>query len=463
MGASQHKILRGPLLLEKLHSSGRCMGQIGNKHIYLDKGIPGESVTFFMERRKRGFYSGMIEEIIEPSPYRNIPFCKHYHTCGGCSWQHIDYPHQLELKHSILSSALEKYGVNTPFVPPVVASPEIRYYRHRMEYAFTSNAYREDGEHTEPISAMGFHVPGEPGKVISVQECYMQSEPSRAICEFTEDFAIAHGMDFFDQENKAGFLRSLSIRVNQKGEVLVLIGLVQDNPFMRNKLLNALLQNFPQIVSMNFTVHRSHSHNQLQGEIIPVGNTQPFLYETLAGTRFRIHTSSFFQPNIKQAEQIFLTAQDWADLKGFEKVYDLYTGVGAIALLLAPKAGKMTGIEGSSQAIEDAKENARINGLHNVEFIAGDILDTFKPPFLEEHGKPDLITLDPPRSGTLIEIKKTINSSGAGKVIYLSCNPVSLAFDLKQLCEIYQVTRIQPFDMLPHTHHLETLVLLEHR
>jgi 23S rRNA (uracil1939-C5)-methyltransferase len=463
MGAPQNKMARGPVLLEKIHSSGRCMGQIGNKHIYFEKGIPGESVTFTMERRKRGFYSGLIGEVIESSPYRNIPFCKHYHTCGGCSWQHIDYPHQLELKHNILSGALEKYGVITPVVPPVVASPEQRHYRHRMEYAFTSNAYPQDHKHGKTMPAMGFHVPGEPGKVISVQECFMQSEPGRAICDFTEDFAIGHGMDFFDHQNKSGFLRSLSIRINQKGEAMVLIGMAEDNPFKRDILLNALLQKFPQIISMNFTVHQSHAHSQLQGEIIPYGRTQPYLYESLAGTLFRIHASSFFQPNIKQAEQIFLTARDWANLTGCEIVYDLYTGIGAIALILAPEAKHITGIEVSSQAIEDAKENARMNDIHNVEFITGDILDTFKPPFLDEHGKPDLIVLDPPRSGTLIEIKKTINSSRAEKVIYLSCNPVSLAFDLKQLGEMYRVTRIQPFDMLPHTHHLETLVLLEHR
>jgi 23S rRNA (uracil1939-C5)-methyltransferase len=332
-----------------------------------------------------------------------------------------------------------------------------------MEYAFTANAYREGREHAIPMPAMGFHATGDPGKVISVQECFMQPEPGRAICEFTEDFAIGHGMDFFDHENKAGFLRSLSARVNQKGEALVLIGFAQDNPSMRNILLGALLQKFPQIVSMNFTVHQSPAHSQLQGEIISFGTTQPFLYETLAGYRFRIHASSFFQPNVKQAVQIFLTARNWADLSGHEKVYDLYTGVGTLALFLAPEARQVTGIEGSPQAIDDAKENARMNGLHNVEFLTGDILHTFKPPFLEDHGKPDLIVLDPPRSGTLIEIKKTINSSGADKVIYLSCNPVSLAFDLKQLAEMYQVTRIQPFDMLPHTHHLETLVLLEHR
>jgi 23S rRNA (uracil1939-C5)-methyltransferase len=463
MTITQHKLLRGPVLLEGIHSSGRSIGQIGNKNIYFEKGIPGESVIFTMGRRKRGFNEGFIEEISIPSPHRKFPFCKHHDTCGGCSWQHIDYPRQLELKHSILTNALGKYGVITPEVPAVLPSPEIMFYRHRMEYAFSASVYSKKDGHSQPSPVLGFHFAGEPGKVAAVQECFMQEDPSRSICEFTEAYAKERRMEFYDAETKSGFLRSLSIRINQQGEVLVLLGLVRDIPSLRDDLLGALSGNFPQIVALNYTVHLSSAHSQLQGEIIPFGTSLPFLYETLAGFRFRIHASSFFQPNVQQAEQIFKTARNWARLAGHEKVYDLYTGVGTLAHFLAPEARVITGIEGSPQAIEDAKENAGMNGLRNTEFMVGDILETFKPPFLDMHGKPDLIVLDPPRSGTLIEIKKTINTSGAEKVIYLSCNPVSLAFDLKQLNECYRVIRIQPYDMLPQTHHLETLVLLEHK
>jgi 23S rRNA (uracil1939-C5)-methyltransferase len=237
--------------------------------------------------------------------------------------------------------------------------------------------------------------------------------------------------------------------------------MAKDIPCQRETLLSGIMEAFPQIVSLNYTVHLSAEHSQMQGEIIPFGNTVPYLRETIAGVKFRIHASSFFQPNVSQAENIFVTARDWAGLKGHEKVYDLYTGVGTLALFLAGRSGHVTGIEGSLPAIADAEENAIQNNIQNTEFICGDILDTFKSPFISRHGKPDLIVLDPPRSGTLIEIKKTINASGAKKVLYLSCNPVSLAFDLKQLCEAYHISMIQPFDMLPHTHHLETLVLLE--
>jgi 23S rRNA (uracil1939-C5)-methyltransferase len=457
----QQKLLRGPLLLEDVHSSGRCVGVADGKHIYFEGGIPGETVTFTMGRRKQGFHAGKIEEFLEASPYRTTPFCPHYAVCGGCPWQHIDYARQLELKHRILQHALLKYGIITPPVPPVIPSPETSFFRHRMEYSFTAAARTDNLHNGSPQPALGFHSIGEPGRVNAIHTCFLQAEPSRLICDFVERTALQMGLDFYDHENKSGFLRSLSIRINTAGEALVVVGFNGEFPARATELLARLSEAFPRIVSLNYTIHLSPAHSQLQGEIVPVGKTEPFLYENLAGYRFRIHATSFFQPNARQAGKIFLTARDWAGLQGYERVYDLYTGVGTLALVLAPVAGRVTGIEGSSLAIEDAAENARINGIEQAEFLTGDILETFKSTFLAEHGRPDFIVLDPPRSGTLIEIKKTINNSGARKVLYLSCNPVSLAFDLKQLTEVYHITRIQPFDMLPHTHHLETLVLME--
>jgi 23S rRNA (uracil1939-C5)-methyltransferase len=457
------KVIGEPMKLVGIHSSGRCFGKNGNKNVYVDFGIPGETVTFSMGRRNQGFYSGQVIKPISPSPYRIVPFCGHYPLCGGCSWQHINYAHQLLLKRQILCNALEKYDIATPEVPQVIPSPQTLYFRHRMEYTFAASSYEEQtSDQSIPSKpALGFHLSGEPGKVIDIKECYLQADPSRTLCDTIKSFAMDHSMDFYDHENKTGFLRSLSIRVNNSGEVMVLVGFYDDRPELRNELLNFLMLSFPQIVSLCWTIHLSHTHSQLQGEIIPFGDTKPFIHETLAGYRFRIQAGSFFQPNVLQAEQILLTAKDWTELSGNEKVYDLYTGVGTIALFLASMATHITGIEGSSGAIEDAQENTSLNGIRNVEFLTGDILETFKSGFLAEHGKPDLVVLDPPRSGTLIEIKKTINTSGANKVLYLSCNPVSLAFDLKQLTEVYKVTRIQSFDMLPHTHHLETLVMLE--
>lgn len=462
MTGKQQKSVRGPVILEGIHSSGRCMASYEGKQVYLDFGIPGETVHFALERRKQGFRAGQVIERLHDSPHRVDPFCMHFRHCGGCPWQHIDYPFQLELKHRILLNALSKYGISTPPVPPVIHSPDIHYYRNRLEYTFASTSLKKNHlSDLAPIPALGFHRYGEPGKIVDIQECFLQSEPSRDICEFIKSFALELGLDFYDHEFKTGFLRSLSIRIARSGKTMVVLGFANDRPVEREILMKRLQEEFPSIVSLSWTIHLSHMHGQLQGEIIPFGGTHPYLYMMLAGNQFRVHASSFFQPNIRQAEQIFMAARSWADLHGHEKVFDLYTGVGAIALTLAGHAGHVTGIEGSHLAIEDARENAALNGIEDTEFITGDVLETFNAGFLLKHGKPDLIVLDPPRSGTLIEIKKTINASGAKKLLYLSCNPVSLAFDLKQLSEVYRVTRIQPYDMLPHAPHLETLVMLE--
>jgi 23S rRNA (uracil1939-C5)-methyltransferase len=445
----QQKLIRGPVVLEEMHSSGKTRGSEGGKNFYLENAIPGETVTYTLERRKRGFLQGQPEEIVSPSSFRVDPLCRHAPVCGGCPWQHMDYSGQLRFKRDILIKALEKYEILTPPVPGVIPSPGTLFYRHRMEYAFSANG------------KAGFHAAGDPGRIHAIDECFMQPEPSRRICLFIEEFSRKNGISCYDAFTRQGLLRSLSIRVNQRCETMVVTGFAEDNPHLREMLFRAIKSEFPEVISLNHTIHLSHEHSQLQGEIIPYGNDTPFIYEDVGNIRFRIHASSFFQPNVKQAEHIFETARYWADLSGTERVYDLYTGVGTLALYLAADAGFVTGIEGSDMAIKDARENARLNHVNNVDFICGDILETFRDDFVHTKGKPDLVLLDPPRSGTLIEIKKTILNSGAEKVIYLSCNPVSLSWDLKQLSEKYSITRIQPFDMLPQTHHLETLVLLE--
>jgi 23S rRNA (uracil1939-C5)-methyltransferase len=460
MDQIQQKMIKGPAQIAGIHSSGRCIAIHDEKKHYLDFGIPGEEVTFISHRKKQGFRSGEVVEILNPSPHRVKPFCPHFRECGGCPWQHMKYSYQLELKRQILVNALEKYQIHTPVVPQVIPSPWQENYRHRVEYTF-SKYNHSDVAVPDSVNALGFHRNGEPGKVIDISNCWLQAPPSRMICDFVKSYALDNDLEFYDHQLKTGFLRSLSVRLNKAGEALVIVGLAEDRPAVRNNLLKALTGKFGSKLLSGWTVHLSPTHSQLQGLIQPYGDHNLFFYENACNLRFRMHASSFFQPNAGQAEKIFETIREWADLTGTEKVYDLYTGIGTIALFLAPKAGHVTGIEGSDLAIEDARYNAHINGIENVKFITGDILGTFKPGFLSDYGKPDLIVLDPPRPGTLIEIKKTINGSGAKKIIYLSCNPVSLAFDLKQLTEVYHVSRIQPFDMLPHTHHLETLVLLE--
>lgn len=299
------------------------------------------------------------------------------------------------------------------------------------------------------------------GTVTGITECYLQADPSRKICDFIENLARREKIELYNPNTRTGLLRSLSLRLSREGLALLTFGFSNEPGPEVIRLLSTVGCAFPEIVSLCYTVHPTPAHGQMHGTIVPFPGYIPYMQESHEGLQFRIHAASFFQPNTVQAERILSLIREWSELKGTGRVYDLYTGVGTIALSLASSAGHVIGIEGSANAIADAEENERLNGIQNTTFLTGDILETLRPSFLETHGKPDLIVLNPPRPGTLIEIKKTINASGADKVIYLSCNPVSLAFDLKQLTEVYQVTRIQPFDMLPQTQHLETLVMME--
>jgi len=443
--------------LLSVHSSGRSIGQKGNKNIYIDFGIPGETVICNPLRRNAGFRLSSVKEVVNPSPFRTREFCPHFTQCGGCNWQHIDYEYQLQLKRQILLQALEKYQINTPPVPPVMAAPDPLHYRFRMEYAF----HGLPGPSASGIT--GFHHFFRPKEVIAIEECQLQPPRALEIVRFVSSLARDACISFYHQPSHSGTLRSMGIRINTSGEIQLVIGLNEPTPHLQKEVLQPMLSAFRDIVSLCHTVHISPKHSQLQGNVIPAAGSSPFLFESLSGIRFRVHASSFFQPNARQAEVIFNAAREWISPLGVGTVYDLYTGVGTLALFLSTVSNRVTGIEGSPTAVADASENALLNGASHVQFLTGDILGTFNPGFLSCHGKPDLIVLDPPRSGTLIEIKKTINSSGAGFVLYLSCNPVSLAFDLKQLGEQYHVVQIQPFDMLPHTHHLETLVLLQRK
>ncbi len=451
MSDFQRKTVKGPVKLVQIHSSGRCMAIHDEKNVFMDNGIPGEEVLFTTQRRKLGFRTGSIARILLPSKFRIYPYCIHSKECGGCPWQHIEYSNQLTLKSEILVNALKKYNIPFTDIPKVIPSPMLHFYRHRMEYSFSAP------------DILGFHSSEDSKSVNDILECYLQPRMSRAICEFIKAYSYSRSVEYYDAQADSGFLRSLSIRINKDGQIMLVLGLHRDDPGLREKLMTDLMKKFKQIVSLNYTVHLSPRHSQLHGEICTFKGTQPYIMETSGEFKFRIHASSFFQPNVAQAGNIFQTIREWAQAGKNDKVVDLYTGVGTIAHYLAKDAGHVTGIEGSAQAIEDARANAEMNNLKNTHFIQGDILKTFTTGFLRENGSPDLIVLDPPRSGTLIEIKKTINASGARKVIYLSCNPVSLAFDLKQLTEVYHITRIQPFDMLPHTHHLETVVMLERK
>jgi 23S rRNA (uracil1939-C5)-methyltransferase len=401
--------------------------------------MPGETVDLETDRRQRGFRYGKVLNIVERSPQRVQPFCKHCGICGGCLWQYYSYEAQLQWKREILLNALQKYEINVPEVPTVAPSPLLQGYRNKSEYTFAAP------------DALGFHEIERRDAVCNIEECFLQPETVQQTAVAVKIAAKEQGLPFYDYFTRQGLLRSLQLRTTAAGQLLAwLVCAVDDNRIL--PFLQYLQQLLPDVSSWFYSIDR--------GEPVCVAGEQ-YLTEHSGDLIFRYGASAFFQPNPLQAENLCAQVRSFAALEGHELAYDLYTGIGALACHIARDARRVIGIEGNASAIADAQHNASANHIANTCFLTGDILHTFKDDFIAAHGRPDIVILDPPRSGTLIEIKKTILRTAPQKVVYVSCNPVSLAFDLKQLCEGYRVAAIQPFDLFPHTHHVETVALLE--
>ena len=450
--------------LAGMHYSGRSYGFIGPKRIYLDYGIPGEHVDVSNVRREGDYLRGSVSAVNNSVAGRTMPFCKHFGICGGCSWQHISYDAQLELKRQILSDAFTRHGIAFPEIPLPIAAPATVNFRHRLDYSFSSRRwyYEGEGKVEDPRQriALGFHPVDNPFKVLEIEECHLQPQPSRRICEAIKMITCQNSYSYYDPKEKTGLLRQLSIRINRHGEAMVIMAITEDDHLMADFLATEINRQIPEIVSQWCSVVPDIQQSWQEGKLRHLSGAE-YLTETANGLSFRIHPCSFYQPNSAQAERFFAHIREIANLSKNDRVYDLYSGIGTLSLSLAERAGEVIGIEGSVHATANAVHNARLNGFENCRFITGDVLATFTPDFIQVHGKPDLVILDPPRSGTLIEIKKTILESGPGKIIYLSCDPLSLARDLKMLTQGYSITHIQPYDQVPHTHHLETLVMLE--
>ena len=451
--------------LTGMHSGGRCFGFAGGKRIYADYGIPGEKVNISGVQRQGDFLKGTVSEVTESGEYRVEPFCRHFGICGGCSWQHMSYEGQLAWKRQLVINALRKYQIDAPEVPPVIPSPGQQYYRHRLEYAFSNRRWYYEGEgrieDPQQRLALGFHLADNPAKVVDIDECFLQQDPGRKIYQCIKEFTLQNGYSYYDPKERSGLMRSLAIRTTTTGQVMVTVVFGEDNPEMRKPLFDHLLKEVPEVTSVYYGIAYAGDDNSNDIQLFHLSGTETCITEKANGLIFTISPHSFYQPNPEQAGIMFKTIAGLAELQKEDLVVDLYSGIGTIALTIASKCRRVTGIEGSPDAVSDAVRNAGLNGITNAEFIQGDCLATFNDSFLEKYGNPDVIMLDPPRSGTLIEIKKTILKAQPRKIIYLSCNPLSLAFDLKMLTQGYHISYIQPFDQFPHTHHVETLVMLD--
>lgn len=460
-------------LLEKVRitdigAEGNALARVDNLVVFVPMLIPGDVVDIRVVKKRKKYLEGRVIKFHEYSSDRIKPRCIHFGVCGGCKWQHLPYHLQLQYKEKQVRDNLTRIGkIELPDIYPIIGSSKEFLYRNKLEYTFSDKRWLtkeevDSGNRYENENALGFHIPGLFDKVLDIKECHLQPEPSNSIKNAARDYALRNNLQFFNLREQKGFLRNLVVRNSLEGKVMVIAVFFQDDALKREGLLDFLASEFPQITSLMYVINskRNDSLND-QNPVLYKGDNH--LVEEMVGLKFRIGPKSFYQTNTEQALQLYRVAKDFAGLTGEETVYDLYTGTGTIANFIAAFASKVIGIEYVEEAVKDAIINSEINNIHNTFFFAGDMKDILSEKFLEENGKPDVIITDPPRAGMHEDVVKTIAKASPGKIVYVSCNPSTQARDILSLSGDYQVTRVQPVDMFPHTHHVENVVLLKRK
>ncbi|NRB50935.1 MAG: 23S rRNA (uracil(1939)-C(5))-methyltransferase RlmD [Saprospiraceae bacterium] len=433
--------------------------------IFVEEVVPGDVADVLVLRKRKGTFQGVAQQISTYSPDRVDPVCEHFGVCGGCKWQHLSYEAQLRHKQKVVEDAMRRIGkIDTTCLEPIVGGASTTYYRNKLEFAFSNRRWLTKEEIDTDISnqadVLGFHRAGAFDKVVDIQHCWLQGEPSNQIRNRIREMAHARGDSFYDLKANTGFLRHLLIRVTSIGEVLVILSFGEDNPKKIEAFLAEVLVEFPSITTLTYCVNTKLNDYIFDLDMICF-HGKGYIEEQLGHVRFKIGPKSFFQTNTQQAKVLYDTVIEFADLQGTENVYDLYTGIGSIALYVAQQCGQVVGIEEISAAIVDAEENASLNKIDNAIFYAGDVKDILTTEFAEKHGKPDLLITDPPRAGMHPKVVEMLKELAAPRIVYVSCNPATQARDLQLLESSYTVRKIRPVDMFPHTHHIESVALLE--
>lgn len=449
-------------------AEGNAIARVDDYVVFVPYGAPGDVADIKLDRKKHSYAEGHIERLVRPSALRQEPRCGHFDTCGGCRWQHLPYEVQLANKQQQVVDALTRIAkVELPEISPILGSANIWGYRNKMEYTFSNKRWlsweqMRSGEMVDNRNGAGFHIPGAFDKVLDIEQCHLQDSIGDRIRLFVKHYGMEHGIPFYDLREQRGFLRTLMIRTLHTGEIMVVLSVGEDNPELIREVLDAVRAEFPQITSLMYVVNTKV--NDTIGDLdVQLHSGRPYVEEEMEGLHFRIGPKSFYQTNSLQAYELYKVARNFAGLTGKELVYDLYTGTGTIANFVARQARHVIGIEYVADAIEDAKINSRANGIENTEFYAGDMKDVLTDDFIAEHGRPDVMIVDPPRAGMHQDVVDVILNASPERIVYVSCNPATQARDLSLLDKKYRVTAVQPVDMFPHTHHVENVVRLELR
>lgn len=435
------------------------------KTVLVSGAVPGDLVNVRVKKSKSNYFEAEAIEILEKSPFRVEPKCIHFGVCGGCKWQNLSYEKQLAIKHDEVFNNIKRIGGLEDFETlPILGSEEQYFYRNKMEFSFSNARWLTQYEISSEENygnrdALGFHIPGMWSKILDLQECWLQEEPSNSIRLAVRDYAINNGLEFFDVKEQKGFLRTLMLRQNSKGEWMVLFQLYRKDEANRTKLFDYLLERFPQIKTLVYCIN-SKQNDSIYDQEVETYFGEGFIMEEMDGLLFKIGPKSFFQTNYKQALELYRKTLEFADLKGDEVVYDLYTGTGTIAQYVARNAKHVIGIESVPEAIDAAREHAELNGLTNCTFYCGDMKAIFNDEFLSLHPKADVLITDPPRDGMHQKVVEQILKLSPQKIVYVSCNSATQARDLALMKDHYKLIKILPVDMFPQTHHVENIALL---
>jgi len=453
--------------IEKVAAEGKCLARVHNKVVFVSHVAPGDVVDLRVTKRKKRHFEAVPTHFHSYSPDRVEPFCAHFGLCGGCKWQHLPYQTQLAHKQAEVQDQLERIGkVALPPIAPILPSAQTQFYRNKLEFTFSHFRWLEPQEVAQKEAAelrgVGFHVPGRWDRVMHISKCWLQPEPSNQIRLAIHNYALAHNLSYYNLKEQHGLLRGMVLRNTNTGQFMLIVQFGQEEPALIKGLLSHLQETFPQISSLYYVVN-TKANDTFHDLDLQLFAGKPHIIEQMEDLQFMVGPKSFYQTNAQQAYELYKVARNYAELQGHERVYDLYTGTGTIANFVARQAKEVVGLEYVPEAIEDAKANSQLNGIDNTRFFAGDMKDLLSADFLAQQGQPDVVITDPPRAGMHPKVVEMLLQAAPQKIVYVSCNAATQARDLALLDEAYQVTKVQPVDMFPQTHHVENVVQLVKR
>lgn len=468
MARKKKKPFYEEVAITDIGAEGKAIAKVNDVVVFVPYAVPGDIVDLQVTKKRKRFQEARITKTHHFSEDRIAPVCEHYGVCGGCKWQSLPYEKQLFYKQKQVVDQLTRLGkIELPAISPIMGSSCTEFYRNKLEFTFSNKKWltfeeMDNGAKEDRMDGVGFHIPGLFDKVVDIKKCWLQKDPSNALRNEVRAYANKVGISYFDLRNQSGFLRTMIVRTASTGELMVILSFFHEQLEWQEGLMTHLAKTFPEITSLMYVINPKA--NDTIGDLdIKCYKGTPYIYEEMEGLKFKIGPKSFYQTNSEQAYELYKVAREFAGLEKDDVVYDLYTGTGTIANFVAGQCRRVVGIEYVEDAIKDAAVNSENNAIDNTSFFAGDMKDILTDDFVKAQGQPDVIITDPPRAGMHEDVIKVILNAAPKKVVYVSCNPATQARDLQLMDEMYKVTRVQPVDMFPHTHHIENVVLLEKR